>query len=304
MEDTTITTATEASVEGQTPSSQETSQVVQTTEEPQISAQAQVERSGQQPTSQPAERPKASEYYQNRRKMRSMEDQIKSLTATLTELKKTPQNQPLTEKPKEVSDEEWETGLWKTPRKTITAEVKAAMAELRKEIADLKEKEFPKMLETTQHQQRYSAREQEALERLFPKTETNTHEKLGDRMEADPERMNRIVNFMKENGLNVLYQEDPVKAANIAVKLMDLEKATNQPKNPAVPSKAAMRSTATGATVSSQGGSKMTLKEIQDGLNRLTDRANDNPGLRQDDKWKAERQSLRAKLDQLSKQAE
>lgn len=291
-------------VEGTAPESapQATPPISQETGTLQDTVPAQVE--SQQSTSQSplAERPKPSDFYRTRKEMKALRDQIDSLTNLVRDSQKA--RPASVEAPATQTPEELEKAFYSNPRGWFEKQVALLKEQHQKEIQALKDEEIPKILETRTSQAQLVGKKREALEMLFPKTDTSPHDNIEERATSDPSRFERIDKIMKEYGLVEQFQVKPAESARLILKLLELETKA-APKNPAVPqNKARMASVATGAPTGANGGKKMTLDEIQKAKNRLLDAANENPSLRTDERWLAERKNLTAQLDQLIKTGE
>ncbi len=281
MSDENVVTAqlVEGSPEGT--GSQATEPAPQGSDQPQNTSQPQVEGTEQSTSRQAPARPKVSDFYESRREVKELRSEIQQMNE---QIRKMGLQQPApTPKTADAAptDEQLLQEYFKNPIAFRKRELEQFWEELKKE---LREKEFPQLIEKRESERTYERNVQEALELLFPKNSSQPNEELADRIARDPGRAEKVKAVIKENKLDLI--DDPKIQANIALKILSQEAKPVVKVNPAVPKKSQMGSTVTGTPANGVGGMKnMTLQEIRAQQKAQADALENNPSLRYDEKF-------------------
>lgn len=272
--------------------SQATEPSAQAPEQPQPTGSTPVEGAEQSHSSQPSERPRASEFY----KIRSLEKQIREMKDAMGRLGSTPQP---TQKTSDtgappLNKEQMLKEYFEDPTGWTEKMLSRQLAELKKELLD---KELPEVVNRQRQSEELKRTEQESLELLFPKDHSSPDEKLEDRVRRNPAKAKRLYEIMVENKLDVLSQTNPLSAAKITKMLYESELSTQKKPNPAAPKKGQMFSTATGTPPNGVGNTTPNLGALNQEMAKI-ERALENDGsLRYDDTFMAKRQTLKDARD-------
>ena len=243
-----------------------------------------------------------SDFYRERQRVKRLESEISSMK----EMLKSFQNQPASAvetKPKESSVNE--KLYWENPiqyQKEFEAKIRKEIGEtLRKEIL---EKDLPQFINETEQKKTLEREGREALELLLPTDKNSPNASLEERLNRHAARVERLNEIIRENGLEVLWDKSPKKATQLALRLFEVETqaAMSAQRNPAAPtSKGQMASTATGSP--NGGGVKvMTLNELKGKIEQQDKKLNENPDLRFEPQFQAERQSIKNELSKRFKE--
>lgn len=270
--------------QGSAPASQDVAQN-QSTVEPQV------ESVQPQATRQDAGRPRASDFY----KIRQLEKMYRDLNDKYTQLSqvKTESPAPAKESPVDPKD------FYEKPVDWLLKREK----QLREEITkDIFEKRFPELLDKSLTQrdqaQGFKKQSQEALELMFPKTSPTSNEPLEARMWKDESKAQRMVQLLRDTGLDKLSESEPVKAANLALELYAIRYPAEKPRSQNAIKKTQMGSTATGSPIG--GGQKMpTIQELQTKQEELMKKMSDKPEVRFDENFLKEFNFVKEELVKL-----
>src|SRR5258708_5553746 len=176
---------------------------------------------------------------------------LERMDATLKEvLTRTQQPAPAAQKPAEQTEKIWNEKLyWDEPlewQKQFAAmqEEKLTNAILEK----IRKNEIPNFISQESQKQDFQRKELEALDLIFPKKDPKDADKWESRRDADPEYRDRVLKIMKETGLDILSETQPIKAARAVVEIYNVRYPKTQAKSSnALPNKGALASTATGS---------------------------------------------------------
>lgn len=182
--------------------------------------------------------------------------------------------------------------FWKNPTSYTRKAAKEALEDLKKEIPQI----FSQYTESEKKEQR----KREALDLLFPKSSPESRETLEQRVQQNLQRTEQIMQIFEENGLDVLAETQPVKAANLALKIFESEQKKQPARNPLAPTKGQMASTATATPI---GGKKpmSNVTELLNELKGLTEKAGENPNLFSDPQHQQKVALVRQKLEEARK---
>lgn len=296
QEGQTATLSVESEGVSSTPT-QATVQTPQGAEQPQVTEHTQVGgNENQTPSSKTSDRPKPSEYYFARKREQGRISNLEKQIANLTEIIQKSGSQQT--KPSEAVTPSNDELLKQYLNDPIGFQQKMMQTELQRLRAEIREKDFPGLLENYRSVSEKERNELEALEMLFPKDNSNPNDPLEARMLKNAERTDRIKEILSRPSLAKLSVSDPKEAAELALLLYDKEVAARkQPVNPAAPKKAHLASTVTGNPSGHQGGAKkMTLEEIRAEDSKLNQMLDNDPNLRHDDTFIAKKQAIKEQL--------
>jgi len=275
---------------GSEPPALETPQPAQAAPEPQPATASEVEAGSKVPqVPEPTRRRPASDYYRERQAVRELKEEVAALRKWREE------QASLNQKPPVAPDvPDFDPAHFSPEHKRIlAAREKALRDHYDAQIAALKQ-DFTGWRESAAVAEQ-ERKQQEALEKLFPKTSPDSKETLQERIAKDPERAHRIKEFLIESGLNELSKTNPDLAVKYA--LMELGEA-QKPTNPTVLKKTLMGGTGTG---NPGMGDKRSVSE-QDLLaekKKLNDQLDANPSLRQDEKFMERRRQVLGEIERL-----
>lgn len=288
MEPTETITTPAAPSETTEPVSTETQQPAQAAPESQSAAPGQVEASSNQPQVPAAPRPRPSDYYRERQSIRELKETVARLQQTLNEKASLKKEEPgLPEvpdfDPQHFSPEH---------KRILLAREQAREAALRNEIAALKQEVYG--WKESKQAEEGERKNQEALEKLFPKTSPDSKESLQERIRKDPERAARIREFLVESGLNEFSKVNPDLAVEIALQKL----GETRPSNPTVLKKALMGGNGSG---NPGMGDKRTVTEqdLMAEKNKLSAQLEAEPSLRFDEKFMERRRQVLGELERL-----
>ena len=220
------------------PAATETPQTTQVAPEPQPTTPASVEGGGKEPQVPEATRKRPSDYYQERKRFRELSDEVASL-------RKWKEEQALLrdkDKPAAPDVPDFDPQHFSPEHKRILqAREQALRQALIEEARGLVKQELTTWQESAKAQE-VERKHQEALEKLFPKTSSDSKETLQERIDANPDRAERIREILAESGLNELSKINPDKAAQYV--LMELGESTKA--NPTILKKELMGAAPTG----------------------------------------------------------
>ena len=296
MEQTQVATLPAAGETEAKPVTQTTEQTSQGAVQPENVGTTSVGSSEQAASSKPSDRPKPSDFYFTRKReqnrISNLESQIRQLNETIQKFGST---QAKPSEPVAPSEDQMLDQYLKDP---IGFQRKMMQDELARVRAEIREKDFPGLLENYRSVSEKERNELEALEMLFPKDNSNPNDPLEARMLKNAERTDRIKEILSKPSLAKLSVSDPKEAAELALLLYDKEVAARkQPVNPAAPKKAHLASTVTGNPSGHQGGAKkMTLEEIRAEDAKLNQMLENDSNLRHDDTFIAKKQAIKEQL--------
>lgn len=252
---------------------------------------SQVESGQPTATRQDPGRPKPSEFY----KIRQLEREIRELKGLVTQNAQARTETPVsTPSVPQIDPNEF----YKDP---IAWQLKRE-AQIRQEIErDLFDKKIPEFFTRKEQESDYKRRSQEALELLFPKSSPTSMDALPKRLAADPDRAERMMDLLRESGLDKLSESEPIKAASLALELYQIRYPAQAPRSQNAIKKSQMAGTATGSPVG--GGSKMpTLQELTAEKDQLMNQVKDKgPGLFKDEKFMTRFNFVKEELAKLNK---
>ena len=302
QEGQTATLSVESEGVSSTPT-QATVQTPQGAEQPQVTEHTQVGgNENQTPSSKTSDRPKPSEYYFARKREQGRISNLEKQIANLTEIIQKSGSQQT--KPSEAVTPSNDELLKQYLNDPIGFQQKMMQTELQRLRAEIREKDFPEVLKSRETSSLKERNEQEALEILFPKDNSNPNIPVEDRMMKDPEKAEKIQEILLRPSLAKLSIENPKEAAELALYLYDKEKQVAKPPvNPAAPKKSQLTSTATGQPSGHTGGvKKMTLQELQAEKAKLHEQLEKNPDLRYDDAYVAKMKEIKIALVNRAKE--
>lgn len=294
-------------VPGQTPESQEAQAPSQEKPESQETVQPQSRGDGQQPSSNGGTR-KPSEFYKEREryknKIANLESQLSEIKTLITSQKKeTSVPPPPSAPPIEFDKAKW----WDEPKPILEQILKDREKFLLDEFNRKLDEKFNQNLDQRELQRKLKSEEQEALELIFPKTGQDDKRTLAQRMNADPEHTEKVLEILANSKIGAIANDAPKEAAELL--LLKLEKLRAEatpkpqaPKNPNAIKKSLVGSTATGSPTSSGGKTMPTLAEIKSQLEQLSAQADKKPELRFDQAWRTKREQLKDQLTVLHKE--
>lgn len=289
------TPQTEGEAEQNT-ATQPTEPISQETAQPEQSGTPTVEGEKQPPASEPASRPRASDYYE----VRKLKKELKALKELVSSTKK----EPTAESPKKKSEFDpgtFKKKFWETPEESILAIRQELLEQLEDRMSQLREKELPDFLNKTERERAIEKEMQAALELIVPKSNPDDKASLKERAERDADRIEAIQEIIEEYGLEELSKTNPLKAAKAAVKIYESQVQTKKgERSPNAVSKSQMASTATGSPI---GGGKKTrsVGEVTAELEKLDRELTEDSGKRYDDAFQSRRQAVISELVALTK---
>lgn len=267
----------------ETPSSTATPPAAQAPAEPQTADPSVVDTRSKEPQAPVAPRGmQPSDHFRERNRIRKLEETIANLNKKLEDSLK-----PKTAAADEVPD--FDPAHFSPEHKRILAAREQAL----QRRLDAMEEKFQSAL-AQREEREVERRNQEVLEKLFPKSSPESRETLEERINKDPERAMRIKEFLLDSGLNEFFNVNPQLAEEILLaKLGEQPKATN----PKVLPKSLM-----GASNSSSGnGSRQgrTEQDLASELRKLNEQLAENQSLRDDPKFMEQRAKLLSDLTTL-----
>lgn len=289
--------------------SPETSSVSQETSQPQNSGTTTVDSSSQQASSASVERPKVSDFYNQRNRLKRIESQLKDFQSTaqqISELKDAIQKLSSSSAPKSnntIDESKLQDLYWADPVKFQIEREKMLRSEMEKKVQEhlgMIENEIPKYLEKTEKQKEFTRQNQEALDILFPKNDSNKHLSDDDRIQADPQRLQIVGDIIKEWDLQEMVKTNPLKAAKLIDKFVKDKMAPTV--SQAVPKKSHLSTTVSGGI--QNPSSKKTLDTIQQEIRKLHEDLSKNPELRNDDKFQNRKNQLNQELTRIVKESQ
>lgn len=289
-----VPTPPEAGTEPQNGAALVTEPVSQEPDQPQASGQTQVEESVQKASSEPAARPRASDYYRERKFKKDyavMMERINRLEQQNQELRK-----PAVAK-QEVPTENIEQLKYEDPFKYIELREKELESKFNKKLEEFSTN-IPQHIQQIKMQEEHSRKEQEALEKLFPKTPGVKNETLEDRIERDPVYAEKIGEIITEYGFEGYLNSNPDKAARAIVELYDKRypRKSDAPLNPAAPKKEQLTSIVGGKTASN---SKKTIGDVMSEIKEMANMVAKQPYLLNDPEYQAKRKVLEEQFSSL-----
>lgn len=287
--DTEILTA--PAVEGNTGEtvSPEAQPDAQAPAEPQETAPVQVENGSNQPQVPDATRRKPSDYYRERQTIRELKQEVEALRkwreeqATLST-----KNQPVAPEVPDFDPQHFSP----EHKRILLAREKALRDAYDAKFAQY-EQRFTSLQENKQ-QAEVERKHQEALEKLFPKTSPESNETLQQRIAKDPERAQRIKEFLLESGLNEFSKVNPELAVEIA--LQKLGEKTRP--NPTILKKGLMGGNGTGNPAMGEKRSTSEQDLISE-KNKINSQLEANPSLRYDQKFMERRSQVLGDIERL-----
>lgn len=293
----------EGNAEGTAP--QVTDPTPQGTEQPQETGVTSVESNAQPTSSAATERPKVSEFYRERNRLRRLEAQIREFQSSNAELKKQLEKMtinPSVEKAEQsLTPEQLDQEYWKNPLQFQLNREKKLRDELEKKIDALTgniQNEIPKYLEQTASKREFERQNQEALDILFPKSNSNKNLSDEERIASDPEKLKLVGEIIEEWDLKEMLQKSPLKAAKMINHF--IEQKTKKPLNPASPKKSQLSTTTSGGVFNPS--SKRSIDELKAEINKLHNDFTNNPSLRFDEKYQQRRKQVQEELNKLVKE--
>jgi len=292
----------DSSVQGETQADNQ----VQETDKPQV------EGSGQQTSSEGAGRPKTSDFFHKRerekRRFFEIENQVKQLREQLQSLG-SKQQAPAPPKPEEKLDyDTFSKQFWDTkssPDKFMFEYLQKMEKKIQENydnrIKEFKEKDLMESLTQLERNKEFQREQQESLEVLFPKDEKNPNLTLEQRIEMSQDKLAKLDEIEKREGLTGMFERNPKQAVNLLMKLYNYEMANN--KNPNAPKKSQMGSIVTGTPIGRSGGKgSMTLNEIMAEKSKLDRALDENPKIRFEPKFKEQRAKIIEMFEQREKE--
>lgn len=262
-----------AVAEPQTATSQEPQAEPQGPTEVQPTGTGTVEPVVQSPVSQEETRPKPSEFYKQRQKIKSLETQLRETMEMVKAIKSQPASSNGKSEPKNYEKE-----FYEKPFPTMLEVIDSVLEQ---------------KLNKTFAQQDFETKWQTGLNTI----RNSEHFKNGG--EEATERFQTII---RENGLDEMGKTDPVKAANLAVKLYGLEygKPKTVEKSPLAPkSKGQMVSTQTGTPSAPK---ELKMDDYMTELKKMRESLINDPEKRNDPAYKQRVQEIKVKLAEIQKQ--
>lgn len=259
------------------PGAQETVPGAQVPEQPQDAGQIAVDNPGQPTSSEPpAARPKSSEFYL----LRQMKKNNAELLQRISRLEQERATPPAAPAKNEFDQEALERLKIEDPFKYMDLREKQIEEKFNQRLEMIKQ-ELPANIQQLEARKEFIKKEQEALEKLFPKDPGNTeNEEISERLARDPERARRIQNIIVDYGLAAALQTNPDRAANGIMEIYERKyprTPQGAPANPAAPSKQQLGSIAGGRATDSTQNPKKSLADVQSELNKLGEVAAKEP---------------------------
>lgn len=257
---------------------QATPAIPQGTPEPQPGANGPVEPSVQPASSPPGTRVKPSEYVRQRLKIQTLERQLADVQRTMASQARTAvPNEPV----RPAVD--YNKKVWDDPVSVINELIKNALGDT-----------LPKMIDERNSADQNRTNRQEALKLIF------TNENV---TRAGDEGYERIIQIMKDRGLDNLAQSDPLNAAQIALDLYASKyPAVVSPpvsSNPLAPKgKGQMASTQTGNAAAPNVNKEVSVDDLMTQLKAIKQEIIANPDLNSDEGIKARIAEIKKKLSE------
>lgn len=304
MAEEQVVTAPPAEGNGEGTPPQGSGSVPQGTNQSQEAGTVKVETAGQQVSSPTTERPKASEFYRERNKIRTLETQIRQLSEQLQKIGSTssPSAAQATVSPQEQERIKQER-LQEFFRDPIGYQEKL-LAEREKQYQEKMDemlgKRIPESIQQLESRREYDRKQQEALELIFPKgSSTDT---LEQRIKSNPQKAQKIMEIVERCGLNDASRERPREIADAVLKIYAYENSNGR-QNPAPAlKKSAVGSTVTGTPPGAGGQKAMaSLAEIQAERNALLAQKETHPDVVYTDDFKKRWDEV---TDKLTKHAQ
>lgn len=272
---------------GADPPSQETSQATQVVPESQETTTNPVEIGSKEPQVPEVSRRKPSDYYRERQTIRELKETVTRLENKIQE------KESLKPKPDNPEAPDFEPAHFSQDHKRILlAREKALRDAYDSKISALEQKLDG--WQEGQKQAEVSRKHQEALELFFPKSSPESNETLEQRIKKNPERAERLRQFLIESGLNEASKVNPAFVMEIA-----MERLGERPKaNPTVLKKNMMGATGTGnpGMGEKRGSSEQDLLSEK---NKLNMQLETNPNLRHDLKFMERRAQILGEIERL-----
>lgn len=269
----------------------ETSQAAQAAPESQSTTTSEVDAGSKEPQVPEAPRRKPSDFYRERQTIRELKETVAELRKKQEELDSARNKtqavapEPVDFDPAHFSPEHKRILLAR--EKFLRDKYDAEITALKQEVSGWKE---------SQVMEQADRKNQEALEKLFPKSSPDSKETLAERVARDPERAERIRDLLINSGLNELSKTDPERAVKYA--LMELGEATGKPANPTVLKKNMMGGNTSGNPGMGQKRS-VSEQDLRAENKKLSDQLGENPALRSDEKFMERRRQVMSELEKL-----
>lgn len=274
------------------------------TSQSQNSGTASVESGLSSAPSGSAERPKVSDFYNQRNRLKRIESQLKDFQSTAQKINELQEaisklSSPSVPAPSNTLDEKQLQDLyWADPVKFQIEREKKIREEMEKKVQErlgMIENEIPKYLEKTEKQKEYHRQNQEAMNILFPINDSNKHLSDEDRIASDPKRLTLVTEVIKEWDLEDMVKQNPLKAAKLIDKFVKEKSATVV--NPAAPKKSHLGTTVSGGMQNMSG--RKSIADIQAEIRQLHEDLSNNPQLRHDEKFQSRKKMLSNELTQI-----
>lgn len=264
----------------------------------QNTGQTEVDSSDNKTSSEPAERPKASDFYLLRKTRKELNELKEQNRMILERLQQQNKNSSVASS-NELTPESIEQLKQTDPIKWV--EVRDA--QIRQEIETFKNN-LPSQIQQIRESEKFVNEEQEALNKLFPKSSNDADEDLDYRMQQDTVRTKHIQSIINNYGLSDSLNRNPVKTANAILLIYEnTVKSQNQtPVNPSAPKKSQLMNPSSGKASSTNVSSSKSLNEILTELDKMNLAVQSDPSLINDDEYKKSRSSLNAKYNEIYKQ--
>lgn len=269
----------------------ETPPSTQVPAEPQETTTGEVESGSKEPQVPEPARRKPSDYYQDRKTIRELKETVSQLRKWKEEQESVRKQQPQTAAP-EIPD--FDPQHFSPEHKRILlAREKSLRDAYDAKISALEQRfggwQQEKVVAESDRKQ------QEALEKLFPKSSPDSRETIQERIDKNPERAARIQEVLLSTGLNDFFNKNPDMAFKML--MQEIGEAPSAA-NPTVLKKSLMG----GANSGNPGmGDKRTRTEqdLRAELKKIGDQLDQNQSLRLDSKFMERKRQVQDDLQRL-----
>lgn len=308
-QETLATPAVEGPGEG-TPA-QEPGSGPQEPNQAQETAAPQVEPGAQEASSTEQSRPpqqKAS-YYSQKREFGRLRDTIAEQNRQIAEMATFLKQRAEPTAPSKPNLPDWlkdPEAFWKTPQENLYRLQQEAKEQAKKEALEEFQRYLPNAIQEHSTRQEKERNMQDALEMIFP-NKANAKVTLEQRIAADPDRAERIMQILNDKGLNKLSETNPKDAAEFALMIFEKEQAKAAPSrpapNPTVLKKSLMGPTAAGNKLTPGGEKPMpTLSELRAQKEQMEKQLEENSNLHFDPAFKQKREELKRQMTLAAKE--
>lgn len=253
-----------------------------------------VDENVNKPQAPAPQRVKVSEVYREREKIRRLQEAYETQSKKLDEVTSLLKELKNPQKPEAVVSKFDLDKFVADPDAVLNEREQRAQAKLLSEINSLREE--LNGIKGAKDISEKEQRKQEALEALFPKTSPEAQETLEERINANPERSEKIMKML-QSGMEKFAAIDPKQTVELILLKLGAEKPQASPK---VIPKSLMGGTPRGSQTPGKTGS--SIDDLVSQLKKLSAEADANPNLRHDEKFQEKRTLLMKEADRLAKE--